>query len=205
MTTFLLIRHGAHLLGGDTIAGRMPEVRLSPLGHEQARRMAERVAKLPVQAIYSSPSDRTRETAVHLSEQLRRPVQVLEDLHEIDFGSWTGRNLDELRRSEHFRLWNAFRSGTRIPDGEAMIETQARIVCAMLRLRDKHPNACIALVSHGDVIKAAVAYFLGMPLDLFTRIEIGLASVSTIAIGEQGPWVLGVNNLGEDLVIPDQL
>src|SRR5690606_6745702 len=60
MTTFLLIRHGAHLLGGDTIAGRMPEVRLSPLGHEQARRMAERVAKLPVQAIYSSPSDRTR-------------------------------------------------------------------------------------------------------------------------------------------------
>jgi len=205
MTTFLLVRHGAHLLGGDTIAGRMPDVRLSPLGHEQARRMAERVAKLPVRAIYSSPSDRTRETAHYLSERLELPVQVLESLYEIDFGDWTGRSLDELRRNERFRFWNSFRSGTRIPGGEVMIETQSRIVNDMLRLRERHGKGCIALVSHGDVIKAAVAYFLGVPLDLFTRIEIGLASISVIAIDEQGPWVLGVNNLGDDLFMPEGL
>lgn len=202
MTTFLLIRHGAHLLGGDLIAGRTPEVRLSPLGHDQARRMAERVAKLPVQAIYSSPADRTRETASYLAERLALPVQVLDGLYEIDFGDWTGRSLDELRQSERFRLWNSFRSGTRVPGGEVMIETQARIVTEMLRLRERHGKGCVALVSHGDVIKAAVAYFLGVPLDLFTRLEIGLASVSVIAIGDQGPWVLGVNTTGEDVPMP---
>jgi probable phosphoglycerate mutase len=202
MTTFLLIRHGAHLLGGDLIAGRTPEVRLSPLGHDQARRMAERVAKLPVQAIYSSPADRTRETASYLAERLALPVQLLENLYEIDFGDWTGRSLDELRQSERFRLWNSFRSGTWIPGGEVMIETQARIVTEMLRLRERHGDGCVALVSHGDVIKAAVAYFLGVPLDLFTRLEIGLASVSVIAIGDQGPWVLGVNTTGEDVPMP---
>ena len=202
MTTFLLIRHGAHLLGGDLIAGRTPEVRLSPLGHDQARRMAERVAKLPVQAIYSSPADRTLETASYLAERLALPVQVLDGLYEIDFGDWTGRSLDELRQSERFRLWNSFRSGTRVPGGEVMIETQARIVTEMLRLRERHGKGCVALVSHGDVIKAAVAYFLGVPLDLFTRLEIGLASVSVIAIGDQGPWVLGVNTTGEDVPMP---
>ncbi|CAI8975528.1 histidine phosphatase family protein [Methylocaldum szegediense] len=205
MTTFLLIRHGAHCLGGDIIAGRAPGVRLSPLGHEQARHMAERVAKLPVHAIYSSPAERTLETAQYLSDRIELPVQVLESLYEIDFGDWTGQPLEELRRNARFRFWNCFRSGTRIPGGEVMIETQTRIVADMLRLREQHGKGCIALVSHGDVIKAAVAYFLGVPLDLFTRIEIGLASVSIVSIDEQGPWVLGINNQGDDLFIPENL
>jgi broad specificity phosphatase PhoE len=202
MTTFLLIRHGAHLLGGDTLAGRMPGVHLSPLGQEQARRTAERVARLPVDALYASPADRTRETAGFLSDRLNLPVRTLEALNEIDCGDWTGQKLDELRPLERFRQWNSFRSGTPIPNGEAMVATQARIVAEMLRLRERHGNGCIALVSHGDVIKAAVAYFLGVPLDLFARLEIGLASVSIIAIGDYGPWVLCVNHGGDDLPMP---
>ncbi|MDV3242442.1 MAG: histidine phosphatase family protein [Methylocaldum sp.] len=202
MTTFLLIRHGAHLLGGDTIAGRAPGVHLSDLGRDQAAEMAGRVAGLPVSALYSSPADRTRETAEFLSERLGLPVQPLETLHEIDLGDWTGRKLEDLRRLETFGRWNSFRSGTRVPNGEAMVETQARIVGEMLRLREKHPDDCIALVSHGDVIKAALAYFLGVPLDLFMRIEIGLASVSIVAIFDHGPWVLCVNNTGSELPMP---
>lgn len=202
MTTFLLIRHGAHLLGGDTIAGRTQDVHLSELGRNQAAEMAERVARLPVAALYSSPADRTRETAEFLSERLGLPVQFLETLHEIDLGDWTGRKLEDLRRLETFARWNSFRSGTRVPNGEAMVETQARIVGEMLRLREKHPDECIALVSHGDVIKAALAYFLGVPLDLFMRIEIGLASVSIVAIFDHGPWVLCVNNTGSELPMP---
>lgn len=202
MTTFLLIRHGAHLLGGDTIAGRAPGVHLSDLGRDQVRAMAERVARLSVSALYSSPAERTLETASHLSERLDLPVRVLESLNEIDFGDWTGKKLEELRRLEAFGRWNTFRSGTRIPNGEAMVETQTRIVSEMLRLREDHPNDCIALVSHGDVIKAALAYFLGVPLDLFMRVEIGLASVSIVALFDHGPWVLCVNNTGSELPMP---
>ncbi|HSU65911.1 MAG TPA: histidine phosphatase family protein, partial [Tepidisphaeraceae bacterium] len=84
--------------------------------------------------------------------------------------------------------------GTRIPGGELMLEIQSRIVKQMLRLREVHPEQCVAIVSHGDVIKAALAYWLGVPLDLFLRIEISLASVSVVAIGDYGPWVLCVNN-----------
>jgi len=193
-TTFLLIRHGAHLLGGDKIAGRSPGIDLSPLGHEQSARMAQRVAQLPLKAIYSSPVERTRQTAQHLSEQTGLSVHILDDLAEVDFGDWTLKALDELRPQPLFKQWNAFRSGTRIPGGELMLEIQSRIVKQMLRLREVHPEQCVAIVSHGDVIKAALAYWLGVPLDLFLRIEISLASVSVVAIGDYGPWVLCVNN-----------
>lgn len=202
MTTFLLIRHGAHLLGGEVIAGRAPGVRLSPEGHEQASRMAGRVAALPVAALYSSPAERTRQTAEHLSRALGLTATVLDSLDELDFGAWTGRPLAELRASEHFSRWNRFRSGTGIPEGETMLEVQNRMVGELLRLRERHGRSCVALVSHGDVIKAAVAWALGVPLDLFMRIEIGLASVSMVAVADYGPWALCVNHCGEALPLP---
>lgn len=195
-TTFLLIRHGAHLLGGDRIAGRTPDVHLSPWGCEQAAKLAERLGSLPIQAVYTSPMERTRETAAPLADGLGLTLQSLPELNEIDFGDWNGARLDDLRPQPLWQQWNAFRSGTRAPNGESMLEAQCRILQAMERLRERHPDEVVALVSHADVIKAAVAYFLGAPLDLFLRIEIGLASVTAINVGEFGPWVLCVNETG---------
>jgi probable phosphoglycerate mutase len=195
--TFLLIRHGAHLLGGETIAGRAPGVSLSPLGREQVRAMAERVAAAPVAAIYSSPVDRTRQTAEALASRLGLPVHLNDNLAEIDFGAWTGATLAELRAQEPWKRWSAFRSGSGAPAGERMLAVQARIVAEMLALRERHAGEVVALVSHGDVIKAALAYWLGVPLDLFQRIEISLASVSVVRLAEYGPWVLAVNGTPE--------
>jgi probable phosphoglycerate mutase len=197
MTTFLLIRHGAHALGGETIAGRLPGVRLSPLGRDQAAAMAERVAQVPVSALYSSPVERTRETAEILAARIGLPVRLSEALAEIDFGAWTGSSVEDLRGSEAWSRWNRFRSGAEAPGGERMLAAQARMVSEMLSLREKHPEQIVALVSHGDVIKGAVAYWLGVPLDLFQRIEISLASVSVVRLGDYGPWVLGVNGTGQ--------
>ena len=197
MTTFLLIRHGAHLLGGETIAGRMPGVRLSPLGEAQAAGLVGRVGGAPIRAVYSSPVERCVQTARPLAAHLGVDVAVAEGLTEIDFGAWTGRTLEELRPLAGWKRWNAFRSGARPPGGESMAEVQGRVVREMERLSGEHPDECVALFSHGDVIRAAVAYFLGAPLDLFQRIEISLASVSVVRIGEFGPSVLGVNCAGE--------
>lgn len=205
MTVFLLVRHGAHVLGGERIAGRKPGVHLSDLGRQQANRLAARLAGTPIHAIYTSPIDRTRETADILAARLGLQPGVLAALTEVDFGHWTGGELGELRRLPRFHQWNAFRSGTRIPGGESMLETQARIVAAMLTLCEHHPNQYIALVSHGDVIKSAVAYFLGVPLDLFLRIEIGLTSLSVVSVGGSGPWVHCINHTGEDIPLPGDL
>jgi probable phosphoglycerate mutase len=197
MTTFLLIRHAVHLLGSETIAGRMPDVHLSPRGQEQAEHLARRLGPVPIRAIYSSPITRAQETAQPLAARFGLPVQICDDIQEINYGDWTGRTLEELRPREQWKQWNSFRSGTRIPNGESMLEIQARMVSQMQRLQEKHPNEVVAMVSHGDVIKAAVAYCLGVPLDMFQRIEISPASVSVVGIADYGPSVLCVNNTNE--------
>ena len=201
-TTFLLIRHGAHVLGGGTIAGRSERAVLSDSGVAQASRMADRVAgaKVPLSAIYASPVVRAQQTAQPLAERLNLKIETADALAEVDYGEWTGRTLDELRPLDPWKHWNAFRSGARVPGGERMLEIQSRVVHFMLDLRARHDGQAVALVSHGDVIKAALAYFLGTPLDLFQRIEISLTSVSVVAIGDYGPWVLSVNNTGYDLL-----
>jgi probable phosphomutase (TIGR03848 family) len=197
MTTLLLIRHGAHLLGAQTIAGRTPGVELSPLGHSQIARMVDRLGHLPIAAVYSSPMERTRQTAAPLAERLGLRVVISEPVNEVDFGEWRGQELAALRPLDLWKRWNTFRSGTHIPGGENILEVQARAVGELLRLRRLHPDALVAVVSHGDVIRSALAYFLGIPLDLAVRMEISLASVSTVRIGDHGPWVLGVNCTGE--------
>lgn len=201
-TTFLLIRHGAHVIGGGTIAGRSETAVLSDLGRSQAESMARRVAALPTPptAVYASPVIRARQTAAPLAGRLGLSVQTADALAEVDYGDWTGRTLDELRPLDPWKHWNAFRSGARVPGGERMLDIQSRVVHLILDLRARHDGDTVAVVSHGDVIKSAVAYFLGVPLDLFQRIEISLTSVSVVTIGDYGPWVLSVNNTGDDLL-----
>jgi probable phosphoglycerate mutase len=139
--------------------------------------------------------ERTRQTADIIAAEHRLTPVVADEITELDFGDWMGQPLADLRREDRWKHFNAFRSGTRAPGGELQLEAQLRIVSFMTRLGERHPGERVALVSHGDVIKAAVAYYLGVPLDLFQRIEISTASVSVIAVAEYGPWVLAVNSL----------
>jgi broad specificity phosphatase PhoE len=193
MTTFYLIRHATNDLVGWKIAGRAPGVTLNAEGRRQAERLAGHLAQRPIHAVYTSPLERARETAQPLCDRLGLVPAIAEALHEIDFGDWTGRAVAELDTLPRWRRFNAFRSGTRAPGGEMMLEAQARIVGFMQRLREDFPDQTLALVSHGDVIRAAVLYYLGAPLDHFLRVEISPASLSEIQVGEYGAQVTRLN------------
>jgi probable phosphoglycerate mutase len=193
MTTFYLIRHGHVDTVNRLIGGRQPGIHLTPQGRQQAEALAERLAEEPIAHLFSSPLDRTRETARPVAERLSLEVHLADDLLELDFGQWTGCEFHDLQSDPHWKRFNAFRSGTRIPGGETMLEVQSRVVGLMERLRDRHPEEAIALVSHGDVIRSALCYWLAVPLDFFQRIEISLASVSILRVDKHGPLVLAMN------------
>lgn len=193
MTVFYLIRHAAHGLLGHRMAGRKPDVRLSREGNAQAQQLAERLASLPIRAICASPLERARDTAQPLADRLGIEVEIAEELNELDFGEWTGRTLEELGGIPEWKLFNRFRSGTRIPGGELMPEAQGRIVGFLERTALEQADAHVAVVSHSDIIKSALAYYLGVPLDLFQRIEVSPASVSVVELQPWGPRVLAVN------------
>lgn len=87
--------------------------------------------------------------------------------------------------------------GDRLCAGELMIEVQARVLALMEILSRRHPAMTVALVSHADVIRGALAHCLGMPLDLVLRLEVSPASISIVAMQEYGPRVLCINNTEE--------
>jgi len=122
---------------------------------------------------------------------------VCEAVNEIEFGEWTGMSFAELEPLPEWRRFNTLRSSTPIPGGELMLDVQARIVDRMECLRRMHPDSVVAVVSHADVIRAAIAHFAGIPLDLFHRLEISPASLSILSLDEYGPRILGLNQPGE--------
>jgi broad specificity phosphatase PhoE len=182
VTVFHLVRHGEHALQGRIIAGRSDGIGLSSRGRDEAAAVAERLAREKIEAIYASPLDRTRETAAILASRLDLPVAVRDDLIELDFGEWTGLTFDQVRNDERWIPWRSCRSIAAIPGGESWRQVQDRAVAALFDLRRRHPAGAVALVTHGDVIRAALLFGLGMPLDLYNRIEVGTGSISTIRI-----------------------
>ena len=193
MTIFYLLRHGEHVLRGRVLAGRTPGVGLSARGRAEIAAVADRLAEERIAALCSSPLQRTRETAEILADRLDLPIDYREDVIELDFGEWTGLTFDAVRADERWKLWSTCRSIATVPGGESMRQVQERVVEALFELRQAHPDGTVVVVSHGDVIRAALLFALGMPLDFYSRIEVGLASMSTIRIDNSGLRVLTVN------------
>jgi probable phosphoglycerate mutase len=194
------VRHGETPTTGTVLPGRAPGLHLSDRGRDQAERVAERLAGLPVDAIYSSPLERTRETAEPTAT--RRGLEVNQDagLLETDIGDWTGAAIAEVAALPQWQTVQHNPAAFRFPNGESLTQMQARIVGSLELLCTKHAGGVVVCFSHADPIKAAVAHALGTHLDLFQRIVISPGSVSAISFVEgQAPAVLMVNSTSEPL------
>jgi probable phosphomutase (TIGR03848 family) len=195
MKRLLLLRHATTDHTGRLLTGWTPGVHLGERGRAEAQALAERLAPLEIHAIYSSPLERCMETATAVAEPRGLKVTIIEEVGEVRFGEWTGKELRKLARTDLWRVVQAHPSGARFPDGESIYEMQARAVLACERLREAHPDETVAVCSHADVIKAVAAHYLGMHLDLFQRIVVGTASVTAIGFGPV-PYLLRLNDSG---------
>ncbi len=190
----LLIRHATNDWVGERLAGWTPGVHLNDEGQAQAVALARRLADVPLAAIYSSPLERTLETAQPLAQVQGLSVQVREGLGEARYGDWTGRALKELKDEKLWPVVQVYPSGARFPGGESMREVQARMVAELDAIRDAHPDQTVAIVSHSDPIKMAVAHYAGLALDLFQRLTISPASVTAFAFAHFGPRLICQNH-----------
>lgn len=197
-TLVLLIRHGQTPTTGQILPGRTPGLHLAERGHTQANEVAQRLEGLEIAALYSSPMERAQETAAPTAALLGLEVGSEEGLIECDFGEWTGRRLSELNKLPEWKEVQHSPSTFRFPGGESFVEMQDRIVAAVSSLAEKHPGEVIAAFSHADTIKAAVAHFVGTPLDSFQKIHIDTAAISVVEFkgfnGENPPRMLLTNS-----------
>lgn len=195
-TTFYLVRHAAHDNLGGFLAGRSPGIELGQAGRAQAALLARRMKRETFDAIYASPRERTQETASAISAACDvGPVTTADALDEIDFGPWSGKTFDVLNTDPAWRRWNDIRSFARTPGGEAMIDVQRRVVGLMETLSESDSGKRLVLVSHGDIIKMAVSYVLGLPIDSWPRFEIDAASITIISTGDWGARLLTLNEV----------
>lgn len=200
VTTILLVRHGQTPTTGKVLPGRAPDLHLADAGRAQAALVAERLAGMPVVALYCSPLERTVETAAPIADAFGLEAIHEPGLLECDFGEWTGRELAELYKLPEWATIQRAPSTFRFPGGESFPEMQHRIISAIERIRTAHEGKTVVCVSHADPIKAAVAYALGTHLDLFQRIVVSPCSVSAIAFAPgQAPVVLTVNSASSSL------
>jgi probable phosphomutase (TIGR03848 family) len=195
VTTFYLVRHGVTSHTGHRLTGWMDGVSLNDEGRAQAERAAGSLAGVSFEAIYSSPIDRTRETAEILAKPHGMKVRTSKGIGEVGYGAWTGRPLKVLARTKIWATLQRWPSSVRFPEGDTLREVQVRAVEELERLRERHPRGNVCVVSHADTIKLALAHYMGIHIDLFQRILIAPASVSVLNIGTYGPQILSLNAL----------
>jgi probable phosphoglycerate mutase len=194
MTTLYLIRHGENdFMRQHKLAGWLPGIHLNDRGRAQAKALVPLFEGVRLEALYTSPLERATETAAPLARDHGLAMQRRAGLGETRYGRWEGQSFSRLRR---LKLWSRIQttpSLVTIPDGESFREIQARIVGELERIVEQHSGG-VACFSHADPIKLALAHYLGQPLDLFQRLTIEPASISTLVIQDGRVRVQSTND-----------
>lgn len=193
MTTLWFVRHGVTSHTGHKLSGWMPDVHLTDEGRAQADAAAEMLSTMNLEAVYSSPIDRTRETAAAIAARHGLPVKTRRTIGEVEFGKWTNRSFKVLARQKLWGVVQRWPSAARFPEGETLREVQSRALTEVEKIAEQHPNGMVVVVSHADVIKLVLAHYLGVHIDLFQRIVIAPASISGVMLTNDGPRILSMN------------
>jgi broad specificity phosphatase PhoE len=184
MTLLFLVRHGETDAVGKLIPGRLPGYGLNEKGRAEAAVLAASLARSKLDALYSSPLQRARDTAAAIAEPHGIRVELSEALTDIDFGDWNGQALVGLESVAAFRHFNQHRAFCGIPKGERVSRVQSRIVDALAEIAEAHPDGTVVVVSHGDPIRLGIAFYLGLAVDHVQRLEIGTGSVTALELND---------------------
>ncbi len=205
MPTVLLVRHATTPTTGKRLYGRKPGIELSEAGVAEAERTAAHLAATGLAAVYASPLERTQQTARIVARPHGLRVRTRDGLNEVDYGEWTDRRLADLRRLKAWRTVQQAPSRFTFPGGESMRGAQARFVDAVEAIAAGHgPRDVVAVVTHADLIRMAIAHFSGLHLDNFQRLVVAPASVTTIHLRDgEPPLVVATNTVPPTAAPPD--
>lgn len=197
MCLVFLIRHASVDGLGTRIAGRQKNIHLNEMGKKQALQLADRLAEIPMQAIYSSPLERAMETAEVIAQTRGVGVKPEDDLNEIDYGAWTGKELHELDVLPDWHKFNWCRSTAQIPEGENMQQVSKRAMRAIIGIQQRHLDGKVAVVSHADWIRAAAAESIGASINALRHFDVAPASLSILRVEDWGCEILRWNDTGK--------
>ena len=159
MDHFYFIRHGETVWNVENKICGATDIELTQRGHEQAIETGKRILEQGIIAdvILTSPLIRAKETARHISEITRIPVQVEPRLIEQNFGRYesTARNGNEFQKAKE-------QFADRFGDGESMLHLAQRIYNLLDELRQDPKGRSYLLVAHNGIARVVESYFRPM-------------------------------------------
>lgn len=192
----VLVRHGQTDWNRDgRLMGRVG-VELNALGREQAASVASALGVLEVDALFTSPQPRARQTAEPIARELGLPLRVEPGFDEVWLTpDWQGKTLDQLRRDPVGKeLERLIEDPTY--EGESVepaARVQARTVSVVERLREAKAGKCVVIVSHGDPLRLVLAHYLGLELARFRSLTVDNGSVSILRFGSKATRLFTLN------------
>ena len=206
MTRLYLIRHAETSWNRDNRIQGGSDVPLSPFGLQQAARLGGLFAARHLQAIVSSPMQRSRQTAEAIITGNGHGLdpQIEAELAEMHLGAWEGLTPEEVdaRFENAYQQWRHSPSMVRIPEAEPLEQFRARVRRIFERLLERATEGEWVVVSHGGVIAAMLAEVLDADYDaLLRRLRLDNAGVTALECGPGRPphvlWINGTTHLTE--------
>jgi phosphoserine phosphatase len=195
-TTILLIRHGETAWNRRKVFRGTYDIPLNENGRNQAHLVAEALKSHQIDAVYTSPLSRARETAELVISS--HGVDVITDSRLLDFsyGDWTGLEDAEVakRWPKEYKAWTSQPETLRVPGGDTLEEIFQQSFGAMEELAAKHDGQTIALFAHRVVNKLLVLGALGLKLDRFGFIRQDNCCMNEFKRIENGYVIISVND-----------
>ena len=162
-TRIFLVRHGATVLTAEDRFAGATDVELSDEGREQARRLAVRLSRERIEAIYASPLGRTVETATILAQPHRLDVQIRDGLREISHGRWEQMTRREVEQQfpEEAAAWEKDPYTFAPVGGESGLTVTARALPVLMDIVRAHSSGNVLVVSHKATIRLLLSSILG--------------------------------------------
>jgi len=182
ITSFLLIRHGDTRHTEEGRLYRDPEAPLTEKGVSQARAVGAWLPRQKPDVLLTSRSTRVRATADIVAAELSLEPIVIDGLDEWHIGQWEGRTYLDIKKSEPelYRAWSSDPIHNAPPGGESIADLCGRVRHSVDELIRRYEGKRAALVTHSGIIRGALLYALGIPVENFWRLMVPVGSITRV-------------------------
>lgn len=180
MTEIVLARHGETEWNVKDLFRGLADIPLSAHGLEQAEKLARYLSSTKIEAVYSSPLQRARQTAGFIAREHHLEVSVTQGLLDINYGAWQGLTVPQVQEKypELYSRWTERPQRVRIPDGDTLSQIRRRSRAVVTEVIARHSGA-VVLVSHRAVIQVLICTLLGISTSHFWNISLDTAAITT--------------------------
>lgn len=195
-TTFLFLRHGNTSWTEKGIYYGASDIKMNDRGYHQIQKAAGFLENRRIDTIISSPLQRCSESARIINELIRQEIIYEPQLAEMNFGIFEGLGYEEITAGfpEEYKSWTSDWIEYPIPSGESLRQTYTRVVKALEEIKKSHQGKTVLIVSHGGVIRAALAHYLTGSLEHYWKFSVQPASITEVHFEDDFPVLKGLIN-----------